>query len=142
MTDDPKDNIPHFPTFVRMPEPFAKAMRDARSMLSREYRLEGHKAVPCEFGVSFYERQRIIKATGNDPHRVAFDDLGSGLTISTVFLGIDHSHFREGPPMLFETMIFGGGDMLDIDCRSCSTWEEAEQQHVEMMAYAKARANG
>jgi hypothetical protein len=27
--------------------------------------------------------------------------------ISTVFLGLDHSYFA-GPPILFETMVFGG----------------------------------
>jgi hypothetical protein len=28
--------------------------------------------------------------------------------ISTVFLGLDHRHFGDGPPLLFETMVFGG----------------------------------
>lgn len=35
-------------------------------------------------------------------------------TVSTVFLGIDHNFGEEGPPLLFETLIFGGphaGDM-------------------------------
>lgn len=39
-------------------------------------------------------------------HRVAWDEIG-GVQVSTVFLGIDHNFFREGPPILFETMIFG-----------------------------------
>ena len=30
-----------------------------------------------------------------------------GVTISTVFLGLDHA-WGDGPPLLFETMIFGG----------------------------------
>lgn len=34
------------------------------------------------------------------------DDIGD-IHISTVFLGIDHS-FGLGPPLLWETMIFGG----------------------------------
>jgi hypothetical protein len=28
--------------------------------------------------------------------------------ISTVFLGLDHNHYAAGPPVLWETMIFGG----------------------------------
>ena len=34
-------------------------------------------------------------------------DNGEIVTVSTVFLGLDHS-FGDGPPLLFETMIFGG----------------------------------
>ena len=30
-----------------------------------------------------------------------------GVKVSTVFLGVDHS-FGDGPPLLYETMIFGG----------------------------------
>ena len=39
--------------------------------------------------------------------RVASDQIG-GILISTVFLGLDHSFSENGPPLLFETMIFGG----------------------------------
>lgn len=46
--------------------------------------------------------------------------------ISTVFLGLDHS-WEEGPPVLFETMIFGGEHDMYQD-RYC-TWEEAEEGH-------------
>jgi hypothetical protein len=56
--------------------------------------------------------------------------------ISTVFLGIDHS-FGGGPPMLFETMVFGGP--LDQELDRCSTWEAAEKMHeamVERVRYA------
>jgi hypothetical protein len=28
--------------------------------------------------------------------------------VSTVFLGLDHNYYREGPPILWETMVFGG----------------------------------
>lgn len=34
-------------------------------------------------------------------------DCGDGAWVSTVFLGIDHA-FGDGPPVLWETMIFGG----------------------------------
>lgn len=31
-----------------------------------------------------------------------------GIRVSTVFLGLDHRFGHDGPPILFETMIFGG----------------------------------
>ncbi len=37
---------------------------------------------------------------------VRFDEI-DGVSISTVFLGMDHS-FGGGTPLLFETMVFGG----------------------------------
>lgn len=48
------------------------------------------------------------------------------VSVSTVFLGIDHQ-YGDGPPLLFETMIFGG--QHDQWCARCSTWQEAEAQH-------------
>lgn len=49
-----------------------------------------------------------------------------GCEVSTVFLGIDHAYFG-GPPILFETMIFGG-EHNEFQERY-STWEEAEAGH-------------
>ena len=43
--------------------------------------------------------------TGN--RHIALDRLAEGVKISTLFLGVDYN-FGEGPPILFETMIFGG----------------------------------
>ena len=68
--------------------------------------------------------------------RVAFDEVGD-FQISTVFLGIDHS-YGNGPPVLFETMIFDGDNFLDYQER-CATWEQAEQMHQQAIAWVKAR---
>lgn len=38
--------------------------------------------------------------------QIGHDDVGEA-SVSTVFLGLDHA-FGGGPPLLFETMIFGG----------------------------------
>lgn len=55
--------------------------------------------------------------------------------VSTVFLGLDH-RYGEGPPLLFETMIFDGkGDSYQ---ERCSTWEQAEEQHRKAVAVAAA----
>ncbi len=51
---------------------------------------------------------------------------GGDVGVSTVFLGSDHQ-FGEGPPLIFETMIFGG--KYDGYTDRYSTWEEAEAGH-------------
>ena len=51
---------------------------------------------------------------------------GGDITVSTVFLMLDHSH-ADGPPILFETMIFGGEHDMYQD--RYSTWDEAVEGH-------------
>lgn len=46
--------------------------------------------------------------------------------VSTIFLGLDHS-FGDGPPVLFETMVFGGA--MDGYQDRYTTWERAELYH-------------
>lgn len=58
--------------------------------------------------------------------QVAFDEIG-GVRLSTVFLGLDHNFCPEGPPLLFETMTFGGGWEV---CERYATWDEAEAGHA------------
>lgn len=48
----------------------------------------------------------VIGMENNDPG-IRADVIGE-VFISTVFLGLDHNLFGQGPPHLFETMIFGG----------------------------------
>lgn len=65
---------------------------------------------------------------------VAKEDVGD-VRISTVFLGLDHS-WGNGPPLLFETMIFGGKH--DSYCERCSTWEEAKVIHLQAVKMVKS----
>lgn len=44
---------------------------------------------------------------GEVGRRVKRETIGDGVEVSTVFLAIDHQ-FGDGPPLLWETMIFGG----------------------------------
>jgi hypothetical protein len=55
------------------------------------------------------------------------DTFRDDVRVSTVFLGLDHNHFGDGPPLLFETMVFinGRGDEQE----RYSTWAEAEAGH-------------
>ena len=62
--------------------------------------------------------------------RVAFDEI-NGVEISTVFLGLGDS-FGNEPPVLWETMVFGGE--LDRKQDRCSGgWKDAEAMHARMV---------
>lgn len=63
---------------------------------------------------------------------------GDEWTVSTVFLGMDH-RFDDGPPLLFETMVFStknwrkGRGLSEHDMDRYSTWDEAEAGHARMV---------
>lgn len=97
------------------------------------YVLEGKETV--EVG-SLEEWAR--RMAGVDRH-VGFTELPSGVVVSTIFLGIDHRHsiFGKGPPLLFETMVFKGGESEDQ--YRYSTWEEAEAGHARAVAEQRRR---
>lgn len=73
-----------------------------------------------------------------DNRRVAEDIVGNR-TISTVFLGFNHCHIPDGPPVLWETAIFDGDD-ADIYDRYTSR-EEAEAGHKRCVEEVKASAS-
>jgi hypothetical protein len=64
--------------------------------------------------------------------------------VSTVFLGLDHNFFFNGPPLVFETMVFqhgfGAVDFEGLDQQRYSTWDEAVQGHWTTVALARAHA--
>ena len=57
-------------------------------------------------------------------------DLGDRGFVSTVFLGIDHN-WGDGPPVLYETMVFGGP--LDEEQVRYCTRAEAAAGHDEIV---------
>lgn len=65
----------------------------------------------------------------NTDRRVVQEYIGEYL-ISTVFLGLNHA-FDDGPPQLFETMVFKGSES-DLLCGRCATWDEALAQHARV----------
>lgn len=96
------------------------------------YRLEGHTPVPCtleelEEGFKDFDRYRLVRQT----------EVGD-ILVSTVFLGIDHSHSMSGTPILFETMVFGGPESVDQQQIRYETWEQAEAGHASMVALVQA----
>jgi len=79
------------------------------------YKLVNQKPVKCG----------IDEVSNDDHYIVALNNIGN-VKISTVFLRIDHQ-YGDGPPILFETMIFGG--QYDDYQQRYSTWEEAASGH-------------
>lgn len=70
------------------------------------------------------------------PDRYVAQSEVEGRLVSTVFLGTNYRYPRGGPPLVFETMVFESPDTLqDIYCKRCSTWEEAEAQHIRAVEW-------
>jgi hypothetical protein len=67
--------------------------------------------------------------------RVGYTEIRQGVMVSTVFLGIDHQ-FGEGPPVVFETMIFGGRHDGYQD--RYATWDRAIEGHKLAVDIARA----
>ena len=88
---------------------------------------ENRQAISVEFN----EWAKEFKTSARQVAVTTFVDC----KVSTVFLGVDHNYFDVGPPLLFETLVFDG--VLDDEMRRCSTWEEAEIQHAEVVQEVK-----
>ena len=88
----------------------------------RRYKLSGRESVRVddllEWAEWFEGADRRIARSG-DPE---------GTEVSTVFLGVDHQ-FGKGPPLLFETMTFGGP--FDGEQDRSATWSAAEAAHED-----------
>ena len=95
------------------------------------YILKYRKPIPCndirKFGRFFEHHKRGVRRTY----------FKNGF-VSTVFLGIDHK-FGEGPPILFETMIYMNGEFTDYQTR-CSTWRQALRMHWDAVDWVKRQS--
>jgi len=79
-----------------------------------------------------WQRREDSLARGEDVYRVGRTVIGDNVVVSTVFLGLDHQWHPDGPPMLFETMVFTADESEADwvpDTERWSTWEQAEDQH-------------
>ena len=101
--------------------------------MNAKYILIGQSPVPCDDPLEWAEWFETAD------RRVAATSCWLGLVwVSTVFLGLDHSFARargeqDTPPLLFESMAFWGREG-GWDCARCSTWQQAEAQHLAMVA--------
>ncbi len=98
------------------------------------YILDGREVIPAKDvfeWADFFEvhskrliKQTDVKAFGRDY-----------CMVSTVFLGIDHSFMEDGPPLVFETMVFGG--VFDGHEVRYYTYTGAEEGHAFMVDRVK-----
>ena len=73
----------------------------------------------------------------SDTDRIVKREYVGDVFISTVFLGVDHSGTLDGPPILFETKIFGGD--YDGLIERYSTFEEAKAGHKRIKKSLKVK---
>lgn len=99
--------------------------------MTDKYILDGKTPVPAD--LMTWARWMEDNLT---TRHVANEKVGGDTRVSTVFLGLDHSFGDDGPPVLFETMVFGGP--LDEEQARYHTWEEAEAGHAAMMARVRS----
>lgn len=99
---------------------------------------------PVEFDLESPEgMEMMVKLWNKEYRRVAQDYVGD-IHVSTVFLPIDHG-WGEGPPILFETMVFGYGDDEEAIWEgrewqwSYATKEEALVGHAKVLEAVRNR---
>ena len=94
--------------------------------------LDGHEprqADPLTWAQQFENSDRIVAETVT----------AHGARISTVFMGVDMNYRGIGPPLLFESLVFGGrhaGNGMRY-----ATWAEAEAGHAAIVAEAEGLNN-
>src|SRR5215470_6667914 len=114
MTDD-HDNVIRFPHCARRVDDLDAELAKLEGLLGttrmRYYKLDGHTPIRVEtlkaWADEVAQHDRITALTGIDPRRVDVTKIDD-VVISTVFLGLDYRISRRGPPLLFETKVFGG----------------------------------
>lgn len=83
---------------------------------------------------------RDPRGHGDDDYlRVALDEVDEVYTVSTVWLGLDHS-FGHGPPQIFETMTFLSGTVEDTSCQRYATEDQARAGHEAVVAEIRVLA--
>lgn len=91
-----------------------------------------HKATVKE-----WEEWLVRDSKSGGKLRVVSRNIVRGSLVSTVFLGLDHSH-GGSTPVLFETMVFAGeGGGSSEYCRRYSTYEEAKKGHGNLVRFLK-----
>lgn len=63
---------------------------------------------------------------------IAQTKLANGFHVSTVWMGLNHEHCPDRPPLIFETMVFDENDE-SMDMNRYSTKEQAIKGHYKMV---------
>jgi len=102
-------------------------------LVGRYYSRQGRELSLMEWALS-YENMT------EEARRVARTALDGEVVVSTVWLGLDHQWAPAGPPLIFETMIFGGP--LDGETWRYATEEQALAGHAYAVVCATAGVMG
>lgn len=103
------------------------------------YTLDGHTPRPISDEEFWASTNTLLLSDAE--RRVGLTMVGE-VSISTVFLQLDHAFRwsqggeRPSPPILFETMVFGG--RMDMARERYATWEEAEAGHARWVETVRA----
>ena len=103
--------------------------------MSHYYLNDDHTYIKCDVRVW---SQQFEEMSRKGTRHVA-DDVLMGYHISTVWLGLDHSFCGAPPPLVFETMVFEGGDSTDLYMDRYSTWDEAVAGHERAKQWVLSR---
>jgi hypothetical protein len=82
------------------------------------------------------EEVDVSRWQSHQERRIALDQWGD-IRVSTVFLCIDHRFGLNGPPILFETMVFWPGHELDESQERYETIGQAEIGHMRWVEIVK-----
>jgi hypothetical protein len=94
------------------------------------YDRQGHPLTLLQWAKRYEKGAEALR----DEKRVAETTLPNGRWVSTVWLGLDHQ-YGDGPPLIFETMVFPSkdGPLEEMDCDRYSTEAEALAGHQAMV---------
>jgi hypothetical protein len=95
----------------------------------RYYDRQGNPMALSQWAKAFRDEDRIVA-------RETVRGATASADVSTVWLGLDHQFFPGGPPLIFETMVFGGP--LDQEQVRYSTEAQAHAGHAEMLDRVRA----
>jgi len=98
----------------------------------RWYVLDGERVVPAS---SMLEWAAWFEDANT---RVDYTQITSDCSVSTIFIGFNHRYFSDGPPLVFETMIFGGPNDIENNQWRYSSWDDAETGHKAAVRIARA----
>lgn len=88
--------------------------------------------------ISLMQWANMLENMLDRDRRIGFDQIGIS-EVSTVWLGLNHNWSGYGPPLIFETMVFGG--INDLYCQRYSTKEAARAGHDQILAAVRDNRN-
>ena len=98
----------------------------------RQGRLIGGVEATLEWG------KRFEKATERRVAEDSVDNSKGEFWVSTVWLGLDHNWGFEGPPLIFETMVFSKDEADGLYMERYATEEQAVEGHKEIVEWVRA----